>query len=142
MPAIVPHAGDMAMLGTTVTGPVPPDQVWERYARPEAWASWAPQIRDVETDPRLAEGSVGRVHGLLGVTADFEVTDWDEDERTWAWTVHGRLPYGVPGPTLHLLHTVEAAGAGTKAAIVVRGTLPWVAAYLPAARLALHRLVH
>jgi hypothetical protein len=142
MDAIVPHAGGMAVLGTSATGPVPPDEVWERYARPGAWSSWAPQIRQVDAAERLAEGAVGRVHGVLGVSADFVVTGWDEDAREWSWTAHGRLPLGVPGPTLHLEHGVEPAGAGTRTWLRVTGALPWVTAYLPTSRLALHRLVH
>ena len=132
----------MVMLGTSVTGPRSPDEVWERYARPALWSSWAPQITRVEADDRMGPDSTGRVHGLLGITADFEVISWDDAERTWTWRVHGRLPLGAPGPTLDLFHTVEPAGEGSKATLAVRGALPWVAAYLPAARLALYRLVH
>jgi hypothetical protein len=30
---------------TRVTGPLPPERVWERYAAPARWSGWAPQIR-------------------------------------------------------------------------------------------------
>jgi hypothetical protein len=130
------------MLGTSASGPVPPDEVWERYAQPEVWSSWAPQIRSVDAPERLSQGASGRVHGLLGVTAEFVVDTWDAEALEWSWTVSGHLPLGVPGPVLHLVHGVEPSGAGSRAWILVRGAPPWVAAYLGPARLALHRLVH
>jgi hypothetical protein len=128
-------------LGTSARGRTSPDEAWERYARPALWPGWAPQIRAVEGPDRLAAGERGRVHGLLGVEADFVVDSWDDHTRTWSWTVVGRLPYGVRGPTLHLVHGVEPAGAGSRAWLRVRGPSPWVVAYLGPARLALHRLV-
>jgi hypothetical protein len=135
------HAGRME-LSTAAVGPRTVDEVWERYERPALWSTWSPQIRDVDAPERMAAGVRGRVHGLGGLGADFEVLDWDGDAHEWGWLVHGRLPLGVPGPTLTLRHGVAEIAGGTRAWLDVRGAAPWVAAYLAPARLALHRLVH
>jgi Polyketide cyclase / dehydrase and lipid transport len=119
------------------TGPVPPAQVWERYAVPERWPDWAPQIARVQASaPRIGPGVTGRVWGPLGVRIRFVVTEVDERLRTWAWSVRlGRL-------RLRLEHGVDADPAGSATWLRVHGPAPVVAAYLPVARLALHRLVH
>ena len=128
-------------LGTSATGPVPPDEVWERYARPALWPTWAPQIRSVDAPHRLATGSEGRVHGVLGLEADFVVHSWDDAAREWSWTATTRLPFGTRGPTLYLAHGVLATGTGSRAWVELRGA-PWVAPYVAPAKLALYRLVH
>jgi hypothetical protein len=135
----------MATLSASADGPCEPGEVWERYARPALWPTWAPQIRRVEVDvERLAAGTSGRVLGPVGASVDFTVDVFDDQARRWAWTVRPRaalLP-GVPLPTLRLEHGVDAAGTGTHTWLRVQGPLPLVAGYLPVARLALHRLVH
>jgi Polyketide cyclase / dehydrase and lipid transport len=120
-----------------VAGPASPDQVWERYAVPERWPGWAPQISRVQASaPRIAPGVTGRVWAPLGLRVDFVVTEVDGRLRTWAWSV--RL-----GPRrLRLQHGVQADPAGSATWLHVHGPAPVVAAYLPVARLALHRLVH
>ncbi len=126
------------MRGTArVVGPLPPAQVWERYAVPERWPEWAPQISAVRASaPRIAPGVTGRVFGPLGLRVDFVVTEVDERQRTWGWRV--RL-----GPLrLRLRHGVELDPAGSATWLSVRGPALVVAGYLPVARLALHRLVH
>ena len=141
---MMPDAGDMVMLGVSVSGPAAADVVWERYARPDLWTSWSPQIRRVEVaGRRLSGGETGRVFGPLGVSVDFTVDLWDEDARTWSWTVrpHGSLLSGVRLARLRLLHTVEPDGTGCSTSLVATGFAPLVATYLPVARLALHRLV-
>lgn len=122
--------------GTRAHGPVAPAQVWERYADPDRWARWAPQIRLVETSAlRIAAGVTGTVHGPLGLRVEFVVIEVDEAARTWAWDV-------TAGPlTLHLRHGVEAHPGGASTWLTVRGPAPVLAAYLPVARIALHRLV-
>lgn len=122
--------------GTWVPGEARADVAWERYARPELWPTWAPQITAVETDaPRLAPGVTGRVRGPLGVRVDFTVAAVDEANRTWSW--HVRF-----GPLrLYLRHGVEARSGGSATWVTVRGPGPVVLAYLPLTRIALHRLV-
>ena len=132
------------MTGTSVDGPRTPDEVWERYARPELWSEWAPQIRGVEVDvDRMVAGARGRVLGWVGVYADFVVDAWDDDLRRWSWTVKPRLsvpPVGLP--VLRLRHGVRAAEGGSRAWLVVEGPAVLVVGYLLPARLALHRLTH
>ena len=145
MPRSLPHAGDMTTLYLAATGPRPADEVWERYAQPGLWSTWAPQIRRVDVDvARLGGGEAGRVHGILGLSADFEVDSWDETARHWSWTVRPRaalLPV-VPMPRLHLGHGVRATEAGTLTWLRLTGPAALVVPYAPLARLALHRLVH
>lgn len=122
--------------GTHAHGPVPPAQVWARYADPARWAGWAPQIRLVETAAlRIAPGVTGIVHGPFGVRVGFVVTEVDEAMRTWAWDV-------TLGPiALHLRHGVDAHPGGSATWLTVRGPALVLAGYLPIARIALHRLV-
>lgn len=122
--------------GTRARGPRAAGAVWEDYADPHRWASWAPQIRRVDTAAaRIAPGVTGTVRAPLGVPVRFTVTDVDEAARTWAWDVR-------VGPVrMHLVHGVEADGPGSATWLRVRGPAPVVAAYLPLARIALELLV-
>ncbi|MHA6780155.1 SRPBCC family protein [Pseudonocardia saturnea] len=122
--------------GTSAEGPASPAVVWERYADPGRWAGWAPQIRRVRTDAtRIAPGVTGTVHGPLGVRVRFVVTAVDEAARTWIWDVR-------VGPVrMHLRHGVEVRGGGSRTWLTIRGPALVLAAYLPVARIALHRLV-
>jgi hypothetical protein len=122
--------------GLTATGALHPHAVWERYATPSEWRSWAPQIVRVEcAHDRLATGLSGRVHGLFGVTADFEVLTVDEDRRTWSWRVRS-------GPvTLRLHHAVLAVATGTQTNLEIEGPAVVVLPYAPVAQVALRRLV-
>jgi len=135
----------MPGLALSASGPLSPDVVWERYARPALWSTWAPQISRVEVaTQRLAGGETGRVFGPLGFGVDFRVDAWDEAERVWSWTVRPRPPAwpSAPSPRLNLRHGVEPEGDGTRTWLLVSGFAPYVLAYLPVARLALRRLVH
>ena len=91
----------MAITGTAVTGPRPADEVWERYARYDAWPSWSPQIREVVLHAEALEAGVsGRLLGWAGTAADFVVNTWDPDERSWTWTQQPRVslpPVDLPG---------------------------------------------
>ena len=112
------------------------DLAWERYAVPQLWATWSPQISRVETAAqRIAPGATGKVIGPVGTHVRFVIDDVDEAERTWTWRV--RL-----GPvTLRLWHGVEARPGGCATTLRVHGPLPVVAGYAPLAQLALRRLV-
>jgi hypothetical protein len=134
----------MTRTGTAVDGPLPPDEVWERYARPGLWSGWAPQIRDVEVDvDRMTAGLTGRVQGWGGLSVDFVVDSWDDDARSWTWTVRPRL--AVPPtslPVLRLRHGVRPSNRGSQAWLVIEGPAVLVFGYLLPARLALYRLTH
>ena len=122
--------------GVSATGALHPNAVWERYARPSELPSWAPQIRRVESaQDRLAPGLTGRVHGLFGVTADFEVLAVDDALRTWSWRVRS-------GPvTLTLHHAVLEVAEGTQTTLEIEGPALVVLPYAPVAQVALRRLV-
>jgi len=129
------------------TGPVAPDEAWNRYLHPARWSGWAPQIADVQIadvqltgcsagPARIAQGVTGRVRGPLGVTVPFLVDEVDEASHQWRWTVQ------VGPARLTLLHWVSpGVDGGTTTGLRVRGPLPLVAGYAPAALLALHGLV-
>ena len=136
---------------------------WERYADPDAWSAWSPQIRRVETaaeqerpddheielDPaagptsstlptarRIVAGLRGVVIGPVGVQVPFEVLEVDEEAMTWTWRVHAVLA------ELTLEHSVAArVGGGCRTDLAVIGPAPLVVGYAPLARLALTRLV-
>ena len=115
----------------SATGPADPDAVWERYAEPSLWSGWSPQVRHVTPDHRLHAGMRGRVDLVL----PFVVLDVDEVGRRWSW-VAGQWPLRV-----HLEHTVEPDGPGTRTTLLVAGPAALVLPYLPLAQLALRRLV-
>ena len=113
---------------------------WERYADPDLWSTWSPQIQRVErSTPRLSPGMTGTVRaGLLPrptLPVPFTVDGVDEARREWTWSAH-------LGPvTLHLDHGVVAHGTGSGTWLRVSGPAFVVVPYLPVARLALGRLV-
>lgn len=127
----------MGTADLSATGTTSADRAWERYAQPSLWSTWSPQIRAVETDgDRLYSGATGTVHGPVGIRVHFVVTAFDEAQRTWSWTA--RL-----GPiALDLAHAVMTEGTGSRTTLQAKGPWPVVAAYLPVARFALHKLVN
>ena len=127
----------MTTLTLHATGPIGPDEVWERYAVPARWSQWAPQITGVELPvARLAAGLRGRVRAPLGVALPFVVDTVDEAARRWSWTVS-------LGPVrLCLLHWVtEGPDGGSTTGLRVSGPAPLVVGYAPLAQLAIGRLV-
>lgn len=127
----------MVTLVLEAVGPLDTETVWERYARPELWPTWAPHLSSVEASTdRIATGTTGVVRGLGVVRARFRVDAVDEDKRTWAWTVRA-------GPVqVRLHHAVAAAprvGASTR--LHLRGPAVVVVPYAPLAHWALRRLV-
>lgn len=53
------------------------------------WTSWGATILDVDGPARVADGTTGRVRTVLGPWVDFEITEFDESDRYWAWRVAG-----------------------------------------------------
>lgn len=129
-----------AALRLSASGPLPVDDVWERYTRPAWWTRWAPHLRSVEyAEPTVAPGTTGRVTGLGGIVADFRIDAVDEAALTWSWSVRS-------GPLrLSFEHGVDAAAPGSGAVsvawLVVHGPWPVVIGYAPIARYSLGRLV-
>lgn len=119
-------------------GPVTPEEAWQRYLRPERWAEWSPQVRQVVTDSEvIVAGAAGTVRTVGGAQVRFVVMDVDPHARSWTW----RVRFGVICLVLeHYL--VPLAGGGTRAEVVIHG--PWAIArlYRLPATVALHRLVH
>jgi hypothetical protein len=130
----------MATLSLQAHGAAPVTLAWERYADPDLWSTWAPQIQRVETTmDRLRVGGTGVVragplaHLTIGVP--FEVLEVDETALRWAWRVH----LGLLG--LRLEHGVTAHLTGSSARLRLHGPLPLILGYAPVARIALGRLV-
>src|SRR4051794_41500644 len=86
----------MGALTLQARGPLPVDVVWERYADPQRWPQWAPQIRRVDAVGRLRPGLDGRVHSYVPPGIAFRVLAVDARSRTWTW----RGPPGAPAPVL------------------------------------------
>jgi Polyketide cyclase / dehydrase and lipid transport len=119
------------------SGTVAPEEAWERYAVPQRWSSWSPQITGVDTGAvRIAAGVTGRVRGPLGLAVPFEIDDVDESGRSWTWRVR-------VGPASVRLHHWVTGGpdAGSTTGLRIEGPLPIAFGYAPLARLALNRLV-
>jgi len=112
-------------------GPADRRTMWEAYADPSRWSTWAPQIRAVRPLERLRPGLRGEVEGFTGLRVRFEVTEVDEAAGRWTWRV--RL-----GPAAL---TMEHEVADGRTAIALDGPTPIVLAYVPVARHALSRLV-
>jgi hypothetical protein len=131
--------GDLRL---SATGPLSPDEAWERYTRPALWPSWSPHLREVDyPDDVVHAGTTGRVTGVGGLVAVFQIDAVDHDEHTWSWSVRS-------GPLrLSFDHGVEATGpgsphpAGSTAWLVTHALWPVAVGYAPLARLALGRLV-
>lgn len=130
----------MATLTLTAHGTAPVALAWERYADPQLWSSWAPQIQSVETSmTRLTAGGTGTVHAGPLPRPTLPVSFWiltvDEDAMEWTW--HARV--GLL--SLRLAHGVTPHPTGSSTWLRVHGPLPVVLAYAPLARLAMGYLV-
>jgi hypothetical protein len=127
----------MGALTLVARGPLPVDVVWERYADPQRWPTWAPQIRKVEAVGRLRPGLTGRVHSYAPPGIAFRVLSVDARKRMWSWRVQ-------LGPLkLTLEHGVrEGTHGGSEAWLRMHGPFPILLAYAPLARYALGRLVN
>jgi len=134
----------VAELTLRARGPASPELVWQRYAEPQRWPSWSPQVQRVDyPHPRLRPHTLGRVQGPGPLGVQFRVDAVDEQQRTWAWTVWPQLA-GRTVTRMRLEHGVELAerpGARSATWLRLQARAPVVAVYAPVARLALRRLV-
>lgn len=111
-------------------------EVWERYAMPQRWPTWSPQITRAQTAaPRICVGAIGTIVGPLGAHVSFVIDAVDEEARSWSWRVR------VGPVTVRMMHAVSVEGRGSTTTLRVHGPLPVVAGYAPVAQLALNRLV-
>ncbi|MCZ2837751.1 SRPBCC family protein [Modestobacter sp. VKM Ac-2985] len=127
----------MTTLTLHATGPIEPDEVWDRFVRPARWSEWSPQISRVQaTAPRIAPGVTGRVYDPLRTSVPFVVDGVSDATRWWSWQV-------TVGPTrLRLAHWVKPApDGGTTTGLRISGFAPLVLGYAPLALLAIKRLV-
>ncbi|CAL9596511.1 SRPBCC family protein [Streptomyces atacamensis] len=127
----------MARMTLRAAGRAPAGEVWERYARPELWHTWSPQIRSVRVrGDRIEPGMAGEVVSLPGVPVAFTVEEVGEARRRWTWRVEA-------GPVrMRLHHAVVVLPDGrTGTELRMEGPLPALVLYAGPARLALHRLV-
>ncbi len=128
-------------LRLSASGPLPVDEVWERYTQPACWPRWAPHLREVEyREPVVTPGTTGRVTGVGGVVTAFRIDAVDEEARTWAWSVR-------TGPLrLSFEHGLDVAASGSgqvsAAWLVVHALWPVALGYAPLARYSLGRLVN
>jgi hypothetical protein len=127
----------MTSLTVQARGSAPADAAWERYADPQKWPQWAPQIRRVEAVGRLRPGLTGRVYSYLPPGIAFRVLEVDAKRKTWSWRVQ-------LGPlSLVLEHGVrEGRHGGSETWLRLNGPLPVVVLYAPLARYALGHLVN
>jgi hypothetical protein len=115
--------------------------VWDRYAVPRLWSTWAPQVRGVDyPEPRLRTGTAGVVRGPGGLRVPFTVDAVDETAMTWSWTVRPQVR-GRTLVTLTLDHAVRASGSGSRTWLRLHGPRPVVLGYAPFALPAMWRLV-
>lgn len=130
----------MGHLTVRARGPLSAAVVWERYAEPALWQTWAPHIRSVEfAGPCLVGGARGWVVGPLSLRVSFVVDSVDEAARTWSWTVTVILA-GKRVVSVRLHHVVSAAGSGTSTSLRLDGPAIVIAGYAPIAWYALRRL--
>ena len=136
-------------LRLSASGPLAPDEVWERYTHPVWWPQWSPHLREVDyPHPAVVPDTTGRVTGIGGLVAVFHIDAVDEEARTWSWSVrsgplrvsfdHGVDP--VAGVT-SLDAPRTRSDAGSTAWLVTHAIWPVAVGYAPLARLSLGRLV-
>ncbi|MEU4112333.1 SRPBCC family protein [Streptomyces sp. NPDC048208] len=119
----------------TVAGPAAPDVVWERYARYDSWAHWAPHLRAVETEGDVIRPGARGVVLLAGfLRGRFTVTEVDRPKGAWTWKV---AFLGIP---VEVGHTMTPDGTGTRVAVDLTAPVPVPLVYAPMVDWALHRL--
>lgn len=127
----------MSTRSLEATGPLAPDQVWERFAVPGRWPEWEAQVQRVElSTDRLTPGASGRLHVGYGVGLPFTVDAVDEAARRFAWTVKvGLLRLRLE------LSVAPAPGGGSTAVMTATGPGPLVAGYAGQSQASLQRAV-
>lgn len=94
---------------------ISPEQAWELYSHPDAWAAWAPHVRGASglTGYRgeVRAGARGLVW-LLGFAPIPAKVTWVDRGQSWSWKI---------GP-FEMDHVVEPRdGGGCRVALVLHG---------------------
>ena len=112
-----------------------PERVWELYASPELWKTWAPHVRSPQGlgEPEVRTGAHGSIRLGGAVPIPAEIVDV-ERPRMWSWKV---------GPVM-LRHTVQPNARGSRIGIRVEAPagleLAMRIGYMPLVRLLLANL--
>lgn len=134
-------------LRRSATGPVNPDEVWDRYTRPARWPGWSPHLREVDYPGAVIRpGTTGRVTGVGGVVAVFRIDAVDHAARTWSWSVRSgplrvSFDHGVDQAGVDRAGADSGHEGGSTAWLVTHAPWPVAVGYAPLARFALGRLV-
>lgn len=105
--------------------------MWALLVETRYWPSWGATVLEVDGPERLAKGSTGRVRTILGLWVEFEITEYDESNRYWAWRVAG-----IEATS----HRVIDRGPGACTAEI--GVPRWAPPYAGPVWLSLRRLEH
>ena len=102
-------------LRLSASGPLPVDEVWERYTRPVWWSRWAPHLREVDyPEPVVTPGRTGRVTGVAGRLSTTITEVWHPQDARIEST-HLIRPSGSPQvvtTTVRRGITAESTGLG------------------------------
>lgn len=85
----------------------PPGDIWELYTDVENWHEWSKGVEESSLDGEFEPGSKGKVKAPNLPRTGFELVEV-EPERSFVSKA------GMPGGTLKLEHTIEAADGGSR----------------------------
>ncbi|PII85341.1 hypothetical protein BMH32_07465 [Leucobacter sp. OLJS4] len=91
----------------------PEKSVFARWADPNSWPAWDPDVREVAFTDRVRVGATGRMRPASGPATSFTITEFVEDRR---FTNVSRMP----GAALTFDHRVEPAGDGATLSVEIR----------------------
>ncbi|GAA1787510.1 SRPBCC family protein [Leucobacter iarius] len=91
----------------------PEESVFARWADPNSWPAWDPDVREVTFTGDVRLGAAGRMRPSSGPAAAFTITELVEDRR---FTNVSRMP----GAALTFDHRVEPADDGSTLSVEIR----------------------
>ena len=107
---------DMLDFRIAVDIKAPPDRVWAVMRDIERWPEWTPTVTSIRRldAGTLAVGSRALIRQPKLPPARWQVTELDEDARTFTWMTRG------PGMRLMARHWVEDNGSGSRATLSIQ----------------------